>query len=156
MTYDSSNIFSRILHNEAPCVRICETAQTLAFMDLMPQADGHVLVIPKETATTIFELSEHAAGACMATVQHVARAVQAALRPDGLLIAQLNGEAAGQTVGHVHFHVIPRWKDVPLRPHGKVPAAIAELEATAELIRGAFDLYRRADSTGDQGVLPSK
>ncbi|PRZ46774.1 histidine triad (HIT) family protein [Paraburkholderia fungorum] len=138
MIYDPSNIFSRILHNEAPCVRIWESSLTLAFMDVMPQADGHVLVIPKEAAGTIFDLSEHAAAACMATVQHVARAVQAALLPDGLLIAQLNGEAAGQTVGHVHFHIIPRWKDVPLRPHGKVPAAAAELESIAELIRGAF------------------
>lgn len=138
MTYDPSNIFFRILHNEAPCIRIWETELTLAFMDVMPQADGHVLVIPKEAAATIFDLSEHAAAACMATVQQVARAVQAALHPDGLLIAQLNGDAAGQTVAHVHFHVIPRWKEVPLRPHGKVPAAAAELEALAERIRDAF------------------
>ncbi|MGP8432962.1 HIT family protein [Paraburkholderia fungorum] len=138
MTYDSSNIFSRILRGDSPCIRIAESEYTLAFMDVMPQADGHVLVIPKEAAATIFDLSDQAAAACMASVQHVARAVQAALRPDGLLIVQLNGAAAGQTVGHVHFHVIPRWKDVPLRPHGKVAAAAAELEAIAELIRGAF------------------
>jgi histidine triad (HIT) family protein len=128
MTYDPSNIFARILRDEVPCIRICETGQTLAFMDVMPQGDGHILVIPKEPATTIFDLSEQAAAACIATVQYVSRAVRAALRPDGLLIAQLNGEAAGQTIGHVHFHVIPRWKNVPLRPHSQVPAATPDLQ----------------------------
>ncbi|MDN7799407.1 MULTISPECIES: HIT family protein [Burkholderia cepacia complex] len=138
MTYDPSNIFFRILSNEAPCVRVWETGQTLAFMDVMPQADGHVLVIPKEAASTIFDLSEEAAAACIASVQHVARAVRIALCPDGLLIAQLNGEAAGQTVGHVHFHVIPRWKGIPLRPHGKIQVAADELEAVAQRIRLAL------------------
>jgi histidine triad (HIT) family protein len=138
MTYDPTNIFCRILHGEAPYFRILETTHTLAFMDVMPQADGHVLVVPKESAAMIFDLSEQAAAACMATVQTVSKAVRAALQPDGLLIAQLNGEAAGQTVGHVHFHVIPRWKDVPLRPHGQVPAVAADLAAMAERIRRAL------------------
>jgi Diadenosine tetraphosphate (Ap4A) hydrolase and other HIT family hydrolases len=138
MIYDPSNIFARILRDEAPCITIWETGQTLAFMDLMPQADGHILVIPKEPAATIFDLSEQAAAACIGTVQHVSKAVRAALRPDGLLIAQFNGEAAGQTVGHVHFHVIPCWKDVPLRPHGQIAAATADLEALAVRIRSAF------------------
>jgi histidine triad (HIT) family protein len=138
MTYDPSNIFARILRDEAPCIRICETVRTLAFMDVMPQADGHILVIPKEAATTIFELSEEAAAACIGTVKHVSCAVRTALRPDGVLIAQLNGEAAGQTVGHVHFHVIPRWNNVSLRPHGRIPAAWPELEALAQRIRAAF------------------
>lgn len=138
MNYDPSNIFARILRNEAPCIRICETRETLALMDVMPQGDGHVLVIPKEPAATIFDLSESATVACMGTVRYVSCALHIALRPDGLLIAQLNGEAAGQTVGHVHFHVIPRWNHVPLRPHGQIPAAWADLEALAQRIRGAL------------------
>lgn len=138
MTYDPSNIFARILRGEAPYIGICESVLTLAIMDVMPQADGHVLVISKEAATTIFDLSEEAAAACIGTVKDVSCAVRTALRPDGLLIAQLNGKAAGQTVAHVHFHVIPRWNNVPLRPHGQIPAARPELEALAQRIRGAF------------------
>lgn len=138
MTYDSSNIFCRILNGTEPYIGILETTDTLAFMDVMPQADGHVLVIPRERAATLFDLSEQAAAACINTVQTVSRAVRDAVRPDGLLVAQLNGQAAGQTVGHVHFHVIPRWKDVPLRPHGQVPAAAHELEAMAARIRAAL------------------
>jgi histidine triad (HIT) family protein len=135
MTYDPTNIFGRILRGEAACIRVYECEQTLAFMDVMPQADGHILVIPKEPAATIFDLSARAAAACIVTVQSMSLAVHAALRPDGLLIAQLNGPAAGQTVGHVHFHVIPRWNDVPLRPHGQVHADKSHLESLAQRIR---------------------
>jgi histidine triad (HIT) family protein len=107
MPYDHNNAFARILRREAPCTKVGETEAVLAFMDLMPQSDGHVLVIPKEPAMEIFELSDTAAEACMRMVRRVALAVRSALRPDGVVIAQLNGRAAGQTVGHVHFHVIP-------------------------------------------------
>ncbi|QIE28165.1 HIT domain protein (plasmid) [Caballeronia sp. SBC1] len=135
MTYDHNNAFARILRGEAPCIKVDETDAVLAFMDLMPQSDGHVLVIPKETATDIFELSDTAAEACMCMVRRVALAVRAALQPDGVVIAQLNGRAAGQTVGHVHFHVIPRWAGQRLRPHAGVMAEQATLESFAERIR---------------------
>ena len=135
MTYDHNNAFARILRGEAACIKLVETEAVLAFMDLMPQSDGHVLVIPKEPAMDIFELSDTAAEACMRIVCHVALAVRAALRPDGVVIAQLNGRAAGQTVGHVHFHVIPRWAGQRLRPHARVLAEQATLESFAERIR---------------------
>ena len=135
MTYDHNNAFARILRGELPCIKVGETEAVLAFMDLMPQSDGHVLVIPKEPAMDIFELSDTAAEACMRMVRRVALAVRAALRPDGVVIAQLNGRAAGQTVGHVHFHVIPRWAGQRLRPHARVVAEQATLESFAERIR---------------------
>jgi len=135
MTYDHNNAFARILRGDAPCIKVSETEAVLAFMDLMAQSDGHVLVIPKEPAIEIFELSDAAAEACMRMVRRVALAVRAALRPDGIVIAQLNGRAAGQTVGHVHFHVIPRWTGQRLRPHARVVAEQATLESFAERIR---------------------
>jgi len=135
MTYDQNNAFARILRGDAPCIKVAETEAALAFMDLMPQSDGHVLVIPKEPAMEIFELSDTAAEACMRMVRCVALAVRTALRPDGIVIAQLNGRAAGQTVGHVHFHVIPRWTGQRLRPHARVVAEQATLESFAERIR---------------------
>ncbi|MDR5755047.1 MULTISPECIES: HIT family protein [unclassified Caballeronia] len=139
MTYDHNNAFARILWGELPCIKVGETEAVLAFMDLRPQSDGHVLVIPKETAMDIFELSDTAAEACMRMVRRVALAVRAALRPDGIAIAQLNGRAAGQTVGHVHFHVIPRWAGQRLRPHARVVAEQATLESFAERIRAYLD-----------------
>lgn len=138
MAYDGNNIFARILRGEAPCIKICETATTLAIMDVMPQADGHVLVIPKEPAVEIDELSTQAAADCIGEVQRVAAAVRRALAPDGLLIAQFNGAAAGQTVPHVHFHVIPRWAGQELRLHAREMAPREKLEELAEKIRRAL------------------
>ncbi|CAM2157411.1 histidine triad (HIT) family protein [Pararobbsia alpina] len=133
--YDRNNIFAKILRGEAPCFKVFEDETTLAFMDVMPQSEGHVLVVPKEDAAQIFELSAPAALACMQTVQRLSLAVRAALEPTGLIVAQFNGSDAGQTVPHVHFHIIPRWKSEPLLPHARVPADPAKLEAIARKIR---------------------
>jgi histidine triad (HIT) family protein len=138
MAYDPNNIFARILRGEAPCIKVCENETTLAIMDVMPQADGHVLVLPKEPAEQIYELSIEAGAAALATVQKVAKAVRAALEPEGLLIAQFNGAAAGQTVPHVHFHVIPRRAGEQLRAHAREMADMAKLEALAVRIRAAL------------------
>lgn len=105
--YDNNNIFAKIIAGEAPCVKVYEDENTLAFMDVMPQVDGHVLVVPKEPAVTIYDLSEQAALACMLTVQKVGRAVERAMGVTGSTIFQHNGRSAGQTVGHFHFHVLP-------------------------------------------------
>ena len=138
MAYDPDNIFAKILRGEIPSVKIYEDARTLAFMDVMPEADGHVLVIPKEGAENILDLSADGLSAMMATVQKVAKAVDKALRPDGILLKQYNRAAAGQSVFHVHFHIVPRWEDMPLAPHGKVMVEAARLEPIAAKIRSAL------------------
>jgi histidine triad (HIT) family protein len=133
MNYDESNPFARILRGELPCIKVDETDASLAFMDVMPQSDGHVLVVPKEAAAEIFELSDAATVACMRMTQRIAIALRAALQPDGVFIGQFNGAAAGQTVAHVHFHVIPRWDGQPLRMHAREMAPQATLEAFAHV-----------------------
>ena len=138
MAYDPDNIFARILRGEIPCVKVYEDAASLAFMDVMPEAEGHVLVVPKEGAQDILDLSPGGVTAMMATVQKLAKAVDKALRPDGILLKQYNREAAGQSVFHVHFHILPRWEGVSLAPHGKVMVDAARLEPVAAKIRGAL------------------
>lgn len=135
MSYDNNNPFARILRGELPCVKVAEDDATVAIMDLMPQADGHVLVLPREPAAEIFDLSHESAAACMRMTQRIAIAVRDALQPDGIFIGQFNGRAAGQTVAHVHFHVIPRWEGVALRLHAREIAESATLEALARRIR---------------------
>lgn len=135
MSYDNNNPFARILRGELPCVKVAEDDATVAIMDLMPQADGHVLVLPREPAAEIFDLSPESAAACMRMTQRIAIAVRDALQPDGIFIGQFNGRAAGQTVAHVHFHVIPRWEGVALRLHAREIAESATLEALARRIR---------------------
>ena len=88
MAYDDNNIFAKILRGEIPCVKIYEDAKTLAFMDVMPEADGHVLVVPKEPAENVLDLSAEGMAAMMATTQRVAKAVDKALSPDGILLKQ--------------------------------------------------------------------
>lgn len=132
--YDTNNVFARILRGELPCHKVYEDDHTIAFMDIMPQSDGHVLVLPKEPAAEIFELSEAAAEAAIRTTQRVARAVRSAFQPDGLSIGQFNGVAAGQTVPHVHFHIVPRYADRPLRGHASEPQPPEVLKAHAERI----------------------
>lgn len=138
MKYDPQNLFARILRGELPSIRVYEDVFTIAIMDIMPQADGHVLILPKEPAAEIFDLSADSAAACIRTTQRVAMAVKAALNPPGILIAQVNGRAAGQTVPHVHFHVIPRREGESLRPHGAVPADLDQLREIAARIVAAL------------------
>jgi histidine triad (HIT) family protein len=138
MAYDSDNIFANILRGEIPCVKVYEDARTLAFMDVMPEADGHVLVVPKEDAENILDLSADGMAAMMATTQKVAKAVDKALAPDGILLKQYNRAPAGQSIFHVHFHIVPRWEGVGLAPHGKVMVDAAELEPIAAKIRSAL------------------
>jgi histidine triad (HIT) family protein len=138
MAYDPDNIFAKILRGEIPCVKIFEDTKTLAFMDVMPEADGHVLVVPKEPAEDILGLSPDGLAAMMATVQRVAKAVDVGLAPDGIALKQYNRAAAGQSVFHVHFHVLPRWEGVALAPHGKVMVEATALEPVAAKIRAAL------------------
>jgi histidine triad (HIT) family protein len=135
MSYNDSNPFAKILRGELPCIKVAENDLALAFMDLMPQADGHLLVVPKEAVAEIFDLSDAALIASTRMTQKLAIAVRAALRPDGVFIGQFNGAAAGQTVPHVHFHVIPRWEGQPLKLHARERADTDTLEALAARIR---------------------
>ncbi|MGF6739559.1 HIT family protein [Paraburkholderia atlantica] len=135
MSYNDSNPFAKILRGELPCIKVAENDQALAFMDVMPQADGHLLVVPKEAVAEIFDLSDVALVASARMAQKLAIAVRAALRPDGVFIGQFNGAAAGQTVPHVHFHVIPRWEGQPLKLHAREVADADTLEALAKRIR---------------------
>lgn len=138
MAYDSSNVFAKILRGEIPCVKVYEDDKTLAFMDVMPQAEGHVLVIPKEAAENIFDLSPEGAAAMMATAQKVAKAVKKGLNAPGIMLAQLNGPAAGQSVFHVHFHVIPRSAGVDMGLHARGMVDPKTLEPVAAKIRSAL------------------
>ena len=137
MTYDPSNIFAKIVRGEAPCFKVYEDGATIAFMDIMPQAEGHVLVIPKEGAETIFDLSDEGAAALIKTTKKIAAAVKSVVGTPGLLLAQLNGAAAGQTVFHVHFHVIPRSNGIDLRLHAREKADFEQLKTLAAKICAA-------------------
>ena len=138
MAYDSNNVFAKILHGEIPCVKLYEDDKTLAFMDVMPQADGHALVIPKEAAENILDLSSESAAAMMATTQKIAKAVKKGLNAPGIMLAMLNGAPAGQSVFHVHFHVIPRAHGVDLGLHARSMADPKSLEPIAAKIRAAL------------------
>ena len=141
MSYDTNNIFARILRGEIPSVTVWEDDHVRAFMDVFPQSEGHVLVISKtSTARTILEIEPEALARVIAAVQRTARAVEKALRPEGLSVMQFNGDAGGQTVFHLHFHVIPRWADRPMKGHGHAPMAdAAALRALADRIAAALD-----------------
>ena len=106
-TYDDQNIFARILRNELPAIKVYEDDQVLAFMDIMPQAEGHTLVIPKTPAVTLLDLAPETAAYTIQIVQKIAKAIEKALDAKGIVLMQLSGAAAGQTVPHVHFHLIP-------------------------------------------------
>jgi histidine triad (HIT) family protein len=135
-TYDDDNIFAKILRGEAAAARVFEDDHVLAFMDVFPQARGHTLVIPKHSvARNLLDEEPAVLSNVILGVQRVARAVRAALNPDGLVVTQFNGAPAGQTVFHLHFHIIPRWEGVALRPHGQGGMAdAAELQALARMI----------------------
>jgi len=138
MAYDPNNIFAKILAGQIPSVKVFEDDKTFAFMDVMPEAEGHVLVIPREGAENILDLSADGMAAMMATTQKIAKAVDKALSPDGILLKQYNRAAAGQSVFHVHFHIVPRWEGMPMAPHGKVMVEAAKLEPIAAKIRSAL------------------
>ena len=127
--YDTSNIFAKILKGEIPSVRVYEDEHTVALMDVMPQSPGHTLVLPKSPSRNLLDADPAALQHLITTVQKIAVAVQEAFDADGVYIAQFNEPAAGQTVFHLHFHVIPRHEGIALKPHsGKMEdgAVLAE------------------------------
>lgn len=138
MAYDSDNVFARILRGELPSVRVAEDDATVALMDIMPRADGHVLVIPKKPARNLLDADPADLAACMATVQRVARAVMAAFGAEGITLLQASETAAGQEVFHLHFHVLPRHAGQKLGPPASQMAPPEILKANAEKIRAAL------------------
>ena len=138
MAYDPNNIFAKILRGEIPCVKVYEDDAVLSFMDVMPQAEGHTLVIPREPAMDMLDLSPDGVSALMLATQKIARAVKKALSPPGIMLAQLNGSAAGQSVFHVHFHILPRYAGIDLKLHAREMVKPATLEPIAAKIRAAL------------------
>ncbi|MGQ0532923.1 MAG: HIT family protein [Caulobacteraceae bacterium] len=139
-TYDDNNLFAKILRGEIPAVKVFEDEHVLAFMDIYPQTRGHVLVAPKNTrARNFLELAPEQIAPLMERVQRIAIATEKALEPDGLAIVQFNGTPAGQTVFHLHVHIIPRYEGQRLAGHGHGNQAdIAELQKIAGEIAAAL------------------
>ena len=133
--YDRDNIFAKVLRGEIPCHKLYEDDDTLAFLDIMPRTVGHALVITKEPAPDLFGISPEGLAKIMAVVQKLAPKIKEAVGADGVLIQQFNGAAAGQTVFHLHFHIIPRKEGVSMGPEGAKMADPGALAATAERIR---------------------
>jgi len=139
MAYNQDNIFAKIIRGEAPAYTVYEDDYSLAFMDVMPQVDGHTLVIPKDSAENLLDVDAEILGHTARTVQVVGRAVQDAFDAPGFMVAQLNGAAAGQSVFHLHFHIMPRFAGLEFRMHIKDMAEAAVLEAHAERIRSHLE-----------------
>lgn len=140
--YDDANIFALILQGKVPSTKLYEDDTTFAFLDIMPQTKGHALVISKwSKARNLLEIEEEALAQVMATTKTVATAIRKALNPDGIQIAQYNGAPAGQTIFHLHVHILPRWEGDPkgFAAHGAgAQADPAALQALAEEIRAQF------------------
>lgn len=136
--YDPNNIFAKILKGEIPSVKLYEDEDTLAFMDVMPQAPGHLLVIPKIGSRNLLDADPAVLAKLLPVVQKLAVAAKEAFDADGVYVAQFNEPAAGQTVYHLHFHVVPRHDGLPLKPHSGTMEDIAVLTANAEKIKAAL------------------
>ena len=137
-SYDPQNIFAKILRGEAPCVRIAEDEVSLSFMDIMPRADGHALIVPKTPARNLFDIAPAELARFIPSLQRLALAVKAGMAADGVVVQQFNESAGGQLVFHLHFHLLPRWAGVALRPPGGPIAPADQLETHAAKIRAAM------------------
>ena len=138
MSYDPSNIFGKILRGEIPAHRVYEDATALVMMDIFPQSRGHTLIVPKAPSRNLLDADPAALAAVIPLVQKVANAVKQATGADGISLAQFNEAPAGQTVFHLHFHVIPVYEGVALGAHGGGKADDADLAALARDIAAAL------------------
>jgi histidine triad (HIT) family protein len=137
-TYEDTNIFAKILRGEMPAHKVFEDEVAFAFMDIMPRAEGHTLVIPTARCRNLLDIRAEDLSALMPRVQKVARAVKQAMQAEGLSLQQFNEQAGGQIVFHLHFHILPRWSGVALRPHSGEMEKPDVLAAHAEKIRAAL------------------
>ena len=138
--YDDDNVFAKIIRGDMPCVKVYEDEHTLAFLDVFPQSEGHMLVIPKnEKARNLLDVGPKGLGRLIGTVQRMTRAVNSALNPDGIVVTQFNGAPAGQTVFHLHMHIIPRYEGAGLAGHASGDMADKNaLAALAKKIQAAL------------------
>ena len=136
--YDPENVFAKILRGEIPSNRVYEDDHTVALMDIMPRADGHVLVIPKTPCRNMLDATPEQLAAVMATVQRMAQAVKAAFDADGVTIQQFNEAAGGQEVFHLHVHVLPRHEGIAMRPAGNM-GDFDRIAQHADKIRAALN-----------------
>jgi histidine triad (HIT) family protein len=138
MSYDVDNPFARILRGEAPASLVYEDEYAVAFMDLMPQVEGHTLVIPRSPSRDLFDIQPEALAGTIRATQIVADAVKNVFEAPGIMIAQLSGAEAGQTVFHLHFHVLPRFQGIEFRLHAARVEDRVTLDSHAERIRAAL------------------
>lgn len=136
--YEPNNIFAKILRGEIPSHKVYEDADSVAFMDVMPQSTGHTLVVPKAPSRNLFDADPQVLARTIPVVRRVAKAAMAAFKADGAVVMQFNEAAAGQTVFHLHFHVIPRFEGVLLKPHSGTMEKPEILAANAEKLRNAL------------------
>ncbi len=120
MEYDNQNIFAKIIRKELPAEIVFENDHCIAIMDIMPRSDGHVLVLPKSQCRNILDVDPHQLNECINLVQKISKAVLSAFNADGVTIQQFNESAGGQEVFHLHFHILPRFNGVSLRPPGRM------------------------------------
>lgn len=135
MTYDSNNIFAKILRGEIPCHKVYENADAIVFMDVMPQSPGHALIVPKAASRNLLDADPTVLARLLPLVQKVAIAAKAAFAADGISVAQFNEDAGGQTVFHLHAHVIPRYAGRPLETHARKMEDNDVLAANAEKLK---------------------
>jgi histidine triad (HIT) family protein len=137
--YDDSNVFAKIIRGELPAAKVFEDEHVLVIMDVMPQGPGHTLVIPKAKARNLLDIGEEDLKRTILVVKRVTGALKAAFDAPGVFVMQFNEPAAGQTVFHIHFHVIPRFEGVPLKPHSGGMADAKLLAEHAAKIKAAMD-----------------
>ena len=138
MSYEASNIFAKILRGEIPCHKVYEDSDALVFMDVMPQSTGHTLVLPKAASRNLFDADPGVLAKMLPLVQKIAVAAKTAFAADGISVWQFNEPAGGQTVFHLHFHVIPRFDGVALKAHSGKMEDGTVLAANAEKLRRAL------------------
>ncbi len=138
MAYDTNNVFAKILRGEIPAHKVLENEDVIVFMDVMPQGPGHTLVVPKVASRNLLDADSAVLSKLLPTVQQVARAVKRAFEADGVSVFQYNEPAGGQSVFHLHFHVVPRFDGVPLKPHSGKMEDPAVLAANADKLRSAL------------------
>ena len=136
--YDADNIFAKILRGEIPAYKVYEDDDALAFMDVMPQSDGHTLILPKAPSRNLLDADPDVLAKVIKVTQKIAKAAVKAFEADGAVVMQYNEAPAGQTVFHLHFHVVPRYLGVPLRPHTGKMADGALLAGQAEKLKAAL------------------